>query len=297
MAAAVARCSRDLRYLWASREYGAWIGLTPEEIAGRPIVEILGGAAFDTLRPHFDRALRGERVEYEGEVDVRGLGRRWLHAVYVPTRDAGGVPDGWVGVVTDVTRRHEIEDMLRESDRRKDEFLAMLAHELRNPLAPISNAVGILKACAPPDPSLVRAREIIERKVKQLARLVDGLLDLSRITFGKIELQRQRVSLATIVRDAVDTARPLADERRHALTVDVGGEPIVLYADPARLVQVLENLLTNAIKFTPPGGRIAVVAERAGSGEAVVRVADDGVGVAPEMRERIFEPLVQEDRT
>src|SRR5690606_6265562 len=184
---------------------------------------------------------------------------------------------------------------LSEADRRKDEFLALLAHELRNPLAPISNAVQVLRFAAAEDPALQRATTIVERQVRHLSRLVDDLLDVSRIGHGRIELRREPVALAAIVAGALEASRPLVDERSHRLSVSLPPEPVHVFADPTRLEQVLQNLVNNAARYTPAGGHIAIVAEQV-DGEAVLRVRDDGTGIPPDMLGRIFEPFTQLDR-
>jgi PAS domain S-box-containing protein len=185
---------------------------------------------------------------------------------------------------------------LKESDRRKDEFLAMLAHELRNPLAPIRNSVQILRGR---DLTLSQRRwatEVIDRQVHQMTRLVDDLLDISRITRGKIELRKERVELADVLINAVEASRPLIEKWGHELTVSVADEPIVLYADPARLAQVFQNLLNNAAKYMDQGGHIWVSAERQDD-RAVVRVLDTGIGIPPEMLPRIFDMFTQVDHS
>jgi PAS domain S-box-containing protein len=185
---------------------------------------------------------------------------------------------------------------LKESDRRKDEFLAMLAHELRNPLAPIRNAVQLLHLKGPPNPDLQWARDVIDRQVQQMARLVDDLLDVSRITRGKIELRRERVELVAAVNSALETSRPLIKTRGHELTVTLPPEPIHLYADPTRLAQVLSNLLNNAAKYTDEGGRIWLTVERQND-QVLVRVKDTGIGIPTEMLAHIFEIFSQVDRS
>jgi len=199
-------------------------------------------------------------------------------------------------------RRRSLEEALRqradglaEADRRKDEFLAMLAHELRNPLAPIRSAVHAL-GHRDDDPAVTRARDVVERQVRHMTRLVDDLLDASRMTRGRIALRKEVVDLATCVAHAVETVRPLIDARGHELSLSLPSEAVRLSADPTRLEQVLGNLLHNAAKYTEPGGRITMAVER--DGEAVVlRVLDTGIGIAPEMLPRIFDLFVQADRT
>jgi PAS domain S-box-containing protein len=198
----------------------------------------------------------------------------------------------WFGTNTDVSEIKRMEDALREADRRKDEFLATLAHELRNPLAPIVNSLQILRIPGV-DPAIVqRARETIERQVNHLVRLVDDLLDMSRVVRGKIELRREPVSLQAIIASAVETAQPLIDARGHRLNVALPSEPLSVYGDSVRLVQVLGNLLNNSAKYTEPGGQITLSA-RPEAGQAVVSVQDNGAGIPPNMMGRVFEPFVQ----
>jgi signal transduction histidine kinase len=182
-----------------------------------------------------------------------------------------------------------------EADRRKDEFLAMLAHELRNPLAPIRNALHIMKLAGTDGAVVGQVREMMERQVQHMTRMVDDLLDVSRITRGKIELRKEVVDLASVVGRTVEATRPLFEDRRHELAVDLPPKTLRLEADPTRLEQVLANLLNNAAKYTDQGGHIRLSARQEG-GELVLRVRDTGVGIAPDMLARIFEPFMQADR-
>jgi signal transduction histidine kinase/ActR/RegA family two-component response regulator len=184
---------------------------------------------------------------------------------------------------------------LREADRRKNEFLAILAHELRNPLAPIRNTLQILKLKCPPDPDLQQAQQVIERQVQQMTRMVDDLLDVARITQAKINLAPEAVELGAVVARAVEGCRPLLDDRRHQLNVTLPTEPCWLQADPSRLTQVLTNLLVNAAKYTDEGGRIELSAQREGD-EVAIRVSDNGIGVPAELLPRLFLPFIQEER-
>jgi signal transduction histidine kinase/integral membrane sensor domain MASE1 len=177
----------------------------------------------------------------------------------------------------------------------KDEFLAILGHELRNPLAPLRNAAEILAVRAADDPAIARIQQIIERQVRHMVRLVDDLLDVSRITRGRVELRRERVAMADVVARAAEAARPLMEERGHELSADLPTEPVTVDGDPVRLEQALGNLLQNAARYTEGHGHIAVSLAREG-GEAVIRVTDDGIGIAPEMLERVFELFVQGER-
>jgi signal transduction histidine kinase len=185
-------------------------------------------------------------------------------------------------------------ESLREANTRKSEFLAILAHELRNPLAPICNALQILNDASSDGSAGHPALEMMERHVGQVVRLVDDLLDLSRIGQGKIELRREPLELAALVNHAVEAVRPACDAMGHALTVTLPAQPVTISVDPTRLAQVLGNLLSNACKFTERGGRISISAAREGA-RAVIRVRDSGIGIAPEQRPRIFEMFTQVD--
>ena len=187
---------------------------------------------------------------------------------------------------------HQRAVRLAEADRRKDEFLAMLAHELRNPLAAIRGALEVLRLGGGDSAEAVQMWGIVERQTRQMTRLADDLLDASRISRGAIALRKEEVDLGTLVAHAVETARTLIDERRHELSVALPPEPVRLEADPLRLEQVLVNLLHNAAKYTESGGRIRLIAERTGD-EIALRVRDTGIGIAPEMLPRVFDLFVQ----
>lgn len=187
-----------------------------------------------------------------------------------------------------------LTDALRVADRRKDEFLAMLAHELRNPLSPIVAALEVLRQRGPDDALLQHNLDIAGRQLKQLTRLVDDLLDISRITLGKIELRKEPVLLAGVVEQAVETSRPLMAERRHTFQVSLPPDPLWVEADTVRLVQVIANLLNNAAKYTEPGGTVALTVGRDRS-EALVRVRDTGRGIPVEFLPRLFTPFIQAD--
>jgi len=187
-------------------------------------------------------------------------------------------------------------DALAESDRRKDEFLAMLAHELRNPLGAIANASYVMDQVGTSEPPLQRAVGVIQRQIQHLVRLVDDLLDVSRITRGKIELRLQPLDLRDAVRSAVEMTRPIVEAKEHALRVEIPPDPLPVHADPTRMEQVLGNLVRNAAKYTEPGGRIEVSAWSE-DGEAVVRVRDNGIGISPELLPRIFDLFIQGEQS
>jgi PAS domain S-box-containing protein len=195
----------------------------------------------------------------------------------------------------DLIERIRIEQTLKEADRRKDEFLAMLAHELRNPLAPIRNALKILQTQAAEPHLLEMARDVMDRQTQQLTRLVDDLMDVSRITRGKINLCRDRIELAAVVKRAVETARPLMEEHQHDFIVNLPTEPIFLNGDLIRLAQALANVLNNAAKYTEKGGRVSLSAER-NDNQVVICVRDTGIGIPPEILPHIFDLFTQADR-
>jgi PAS domain S-box-containing protein len=217
---------------------------------------------------------------------------RWILDNGVPYFGADGGFSGYVGSCVDITPRKLAEEELEQAGRRKDEFLAMLGHELRNPLAPIGMAVEIMRKVVPADGSITWARDVIARQLGQLTRLVDDLLDVSRITRGKITLLLTPVELTAVVAQAVETSRPLIDSRRHELTLHTSPDPVWVRGDPVRLSQVLSNLLNNAAKYTPDGGRIELTIQRRGA-QVIATVADDGYGLSADMLERVFDMFSQ----
>ena len=241
----------------------------------------------------------GRRIEHFETERVHRDGRRVPVSLTIsPIKDQSGAVVGASKTARDITahkaaeaERKRLADDLREADRRKNEFLATLAHELRNPLAPLSNMVEVMKRTENPE-TLRQARLTIERQVGQLIRLVDDLLDLNRITHNRLDLRRSEVELATIIHHALEASRPLAEAARHRVHVSLPPTPIRLIADPARLAQVFSNLLNNACKYMAPNGAIWVRAERS-EGEVIVSVKDAGIGIAPEKLDVIFEMFTQ----
>ncbi|MBX3470418.1 MAG: PAS domain-containing protein [Planctomycetes bacterium] len=247
-------------------------------------------------RSALERSARdGADLDIEYRVVRPDGGVHWVLDRAKMVRDDAGLPTYMSGACLEITEQKRAQQALREADRRKDEFLAMLAHELRNPLAPIRTAVQLLRLRGQ-GPELARARDVIERQAEHLARLVDDLLEVSRITSGKIRLKREAVDLGAVVARAVEASRPLLDARRHALTVTAPDRPLRCEGDPIRLAQVLANLLNNAAKYTPEGGQVALVCEVDG-GEAVLTVRDTGPGIPPDMLEKVFELFTQVDRS
>jgi len=189
---------------------------------------------------------------------------RWILDSGIPRKEPGGQFTGYIGSCIDITERQQAEEALREASRRKDEFLAILSHELRNPLAPIRMAIALLNKMGPPQPELQHLRDTIDRQAQQLTRLLDDLLDVSRITSGKIGLVKEPIDLRLAVDSAVESTTPQMDSRKHVLSVTTLPEPIFVDGDMARLAQVFANLLSNAAKYTAPGSPITLVLEKVG---------------------------------
>jgi PAS domain S-box-containing protein len=249
------------------------------------------------------------KYEEEGWRLRKDGSRFWANVLITAVRDKAGKLQGFSKITRDLTERKRAEEntlrlheqqtlsaALKEADRKKDEFLAMLAHELRNPLAPIRNAVELLRATAPPVPEVQWVREIIDRQVRQMTRLVDDLLDASRIAKGKLVVRKERIVLAAVIASAVEASRPMIEKGKHELTVRTPTEPIHLHADPDRLCQVLQNLLNNAAKYTEEGGHIYLTVEADGD-NVLIRVKDTGIGIPAEVMPRIFDLFAQVDRS
>jgi PAS domain S-box-containing protein len=251
-------------------------------------------AVMTTIRSLFDTVVRVDSGERELTV-ASGEKRVWHFFTGPAGRDAQG-RRLLITTAVDVTEQKRIADSLREASLRKDEFVAMLAHELRNPLAPISNAIALMKVAPADGEAFAAARGMLERQTGQLVRLVDDLLDASRLSLGKLVLQRERLEAGALLRDCIQAIRPLADQKGHSLQVALPGEPAWVDGDPLRLAQAVGNLLSNAVKFTPAGGAIALEA-RVEAGMLVATVRDNGIGIAAEQRDGIFELFVQLDRS
>jgi signal transduction histidine kinase/ActR/RegA family two-component response regulator len=213
----------------------------------------------------------------------------------VPEFGADGSAEFVLGVTGDVTQRKHFERTLSEQDQRKDEFLATLAHELRNPLAPLRTGLQVLRLSQNAE-TAARTLQMMERQLGQMTRLIDDLLDVSRISSGKIVLRLERIALNAVLETAVEAARPLIDEAGHALTIELPNEPLWLHADPTRMAQMLANLLTNSAKYTPQGGSIVLSARRQDDG-VVISVADNGLGIPADMMGRVFDMFTQVNQT
>jgi len=268
-------------------------GYTAAEAVGQPITLIVPPDRMDEERGILERLRRGERMEHFETVRRAKGGRDVQVSVTIsPIRDEAGAIIGASKVGRDITDRKRMEQDLRDADRRKDEFLATLAHELRNPLAPIRNALQIMRRPGTDRGQIETARDIMERQLEQMVRLIDDLIDVSRISRGALDLRREPVDLADVVQHAVEASGPLIEGAGQVLTVDLPDDPVPLDADLQRLAQVFSNLLNNASKFTPRGGRIAIEVERM-DGTVAVIVRDTGVGIPPDKIGSIFDLFTQ----
>ena len=270
------------------------------QITGRPIVAHIGQRVADlypsywpNFQAYFAQALAGipvVNVESSSQDQVDGTLRHWLNSYYPVIVDEEIIGIGLV--VVEVTSQKRIEQALKDADRHKDEFLATLAHELRNPLAPIRASVEVFKLRQLDDPDLVLSRDVIDRQVTHMARLLEDLLDVSRISRNTLELRREQVSLHDVFQMALETSQPIIQAHHHQLLINLPSQPVMLHADSVRLAQVFSNLLNNAAKYTEPHGKIEVNCELVGQ-TAVVTVSDNGIGIAQEMQPRIFEIFSQ----
>ncbi|HVW01304.1 MAG TPA: ATP-binding protein, partial [Planctomycetaceae bacterium] len=241
--------------------------------------------------------VRATKAAIRGEVPFSGTnGRKIYDYIFVPVFGPDGEVEAVAGTTRDVTERKGMEEELRDADRRKDDFIALLAHELRNPLAPIRNGLQVLRLADRDPATLADARQMMERQLTHMVRLIDDLLDVSRINRNKMELRRSRVALADVITSAVETAQPQIDYAEHELSLTLPSAPVYLDADLTRLAQVFSNLLTNSAKYTPRGGRIGLSAKRHGA-QVEVSVQDNGIGIPSASLEAIFDMFSQVDRT
>ena len=288
--------------LFSNPRLAALLGTTPAELAGTRLASWIGGgerAQFERLlRDSRDRSVSSDLTLCAGKVDSLPV-RVSLSSLVVKGMRC------CCAVLTDMSlaKHHaalaasaeyvrQVNDRLREADKRKDEFLATLAHELRNPLAPIRAAAHLLKKLDLKDERVLRAREVIERQSAHMTRLIDDLLEMSRITQGKFDLQRRPESLTAIIAGVVQSAQSAMDARQHQFQIEVAADPLLMEADAIRIAQAVGNVIENATKYTPPGGRIALRLTGAGQ-QAVIRVQDNGIGIEPDMAARIFDMFVQ----
>ena len=284
---------------FVNREYSQFLGRSMEEIQQMKWATALHSEDADAYLEAYRQAFEA-RKPFEAQVRLRRADGeyRWMKSAGLPRVASDGRFLGYVGCSLDITDVKQYQEALSEADRRKNEFLAMLAHELRNPLAPIRNALEIMRQTKDNGQVIQSASEMMERQISQMVRLVDDLLDVSRISRGKIELRRGPIELASVVNHAVDACRPLAESKGIELTVSLPPQPVYLDADPIRLAQVVGNLLNNACKFTGNGGRVWLTTELASIADTegvLIRVRDTGIGIAAEQLDRIFDMFMQGD--
>ena len=290
-------CDAEGRNTYVSESFLKLIGMTQEQCSGYGWGEVLHPEDRERTFAAWSECVRAGG-NWDVEHRVHGVDGRW-HSVLargVPVRNDCDDVVAWAGINLEIDRLKQVEEELRELDTRKDEFLATLAHELRNPLAPLRNGLEVMRLAAANPPTVEKARGMMERQLAHMVRLVDDLLDVSRVSRGKIELRREEVELAAMLRSAIETSQPLMADRRHELVVEIPAARVAVDGDMTRLVQVFGNLLNNAAKYTEPGGRIELGVEVLG-GEVEVAIRDNGIGIPFEMQTRVFDVFTQVDRS
>jgi PAS domain S-box-containing protein len=290
-------CDRLGYATWYNDRFYQYTGTTFAEIQGEGWTSIVHPAHVERVTSRVPQCVQEGRV-WEDTFPVRGKdGKyRWFLSRAIPIHDSAGQVVRWLGTNTDVTELRDLEDALKEADRRKDEFLAMLAHELRNPLAPIRNAANVLARREGRDDIERSLLAMIQRQGAQLARLLDDLLDAARITQGHVELRFERVALRSCIDLAVEIAAPMIRERQHKLAVEQTLEPLHVRADKVRVVQCIANVLLNAAKYTNEGGEIRIET-RQKDGRVMIEISDSGIGISAELLPRIFDLFIQGDRS
>ncbi|MFL6606507.1 MAG: response regulator [Steroidobacteraceae bacterium] len=275
---------RECRFTYLNQRALGHFAAIREALLGQVVWDVFPLTRGTVFQQEYERALREQRsVSFE---TVSPLTDRWLEVRAYPTQQ------GLAVYFRDVNDRKLAEEQLREADQRKNEFLAILAHELRNPLAPLRNGLHLLKLRPDADPAVAQTVSMMDRQMTHLVRLVDDLLDVSRITRGKLELRPRKVLLTEVLGHAVESARALIESQRHELTVDIRSQNLLIDGDPDRLAQVFSNLLLNAAKYTETGGHISLSLDHE-KDEAIITVQDDGVGIPPQALEQVFDMFSQ----
>jgi PAS domain S-box-containing protein len=277
--------------LWWSPQMYVLFGVDPArfELTPKSVLTLLHADDAQAFLHERNRAIDQHRpFVFEFRVRRPDGSQPWLHLRGQAAYDEHGKPLRSFGVLMDITERKQIEQMQREAERNKDDFIAILAHELRNPLAPIRNALHVLRQVTTGDATATWCHQVLERQVSQMTRLLDDLLDVSRLSRGQLKLRREPMLLSTAIEHAVEIAKPVIDAGRHALQVSQPPQPLHVDGDLTRLAQVFSNVLINGAKYTPPGGVITLGVQAHGA-EAVVRVADTGIGIAADQMAQIFE--------
>jgi len=299
----ITQLDRQHRFKFVNRTYARHFGFEPQELIGKHFTEVMGEVPYVAIKHHIDAALAGQRVEFEAEIPYASLGPRWVMVIHEPERASNGEIVGLVAVIADITERKRAEqevaaarDSAMAASRAKDDFLATLSHELRTPLNPVlllaTEAAG--NSSLPPE---VRDDfATIAKNVKLEARLIDDLLDLTRIVRGKLALEMRPLDVHESVKDALEMAREEIDQKKIALTLKLEARERVVHGDDVRLKQVFWNVIKNAAKFTPEGGQITIESRTLDeSGLLTVSITDTGIGMMPEELGRIFEPFSQGD--
>jgi len=289
--------SLDHRIVYANEALLTMWGYSWDDTIGKTFLEIGYEPWHAEMHCREIDEVRATKQSIRGEVPFDGThGRRIYDYIFVPVFGADGEVEAVAGTTRDITERRQMEDVLRETDRNKDEFIALLAHELRNPLAPLRNGLQVMRLSEGDADTIAETRGMMERQLDHMVRLVDDLLDIARLSQNKMELRRSRVLLEDVVSSAVESARSAIDTAGHELTVSLPPEPIHLDADLTRLAQVFSNLLTNSAKYTEHGGRISLSVESSDT-EIVVSVQDTGIGIPADSLPRIFDMFSQVDRS
>ena len=281
----------EFRFLSVSRDFLVATGLTREQIAGSLVRDIIPPPSRDLVLKYYREAIRsGQPVRWEEE-SIYPAGRKYGEVAVTPVYDAGGVATHLIGIVHDITDRKRLEEERAEEQRRKDKFLSLLGHELRNPLAAISTAVQALSGGVT-DEQRFSLKEMMDRQLKLMQRLLDDLLDIGRISHGHIQLKKARIDLATFLQDLTAATQSTIAQRGQKMIFRLPSEVVAFEADEVRLEQIATNLLSNASKYTPQGGTIEFSGAREGS-EVVLRCKDNGRGIPHDMQQKIFEPFTR----
>jgi PAS domain S-box-containing protein len=290
-------CDPEGHNIYHSESFLRLVGKTADELRGLGWIDVLHPDEREENARAWKECARAGAM-WSSEQRVRGADGQWhpILARAVPVRGERGEIEAWAGISLDISEIKNVENELRELDQRKNEFLATLAHELRNPLAPLRNGLEVIRLAADNPATVEKARGMMERQLAQMVRLIDDLLDVSRVSRGKIELRREQVELSSVLANALETSHPLMAERGHELVADLSDDRVMVNADVTRLSQVFWNLLNNAAKYTEPGGRIELTV-RASGDEAAVSIKDNGIGIPLDMQSRVFDIFTQVDRS
>ncbi|WP_168710033.1 PAS domain S-box protein [Massilia sp. Mn16-1_5] len=288
----------DGSIFWYNNRWFAYTGTTLEDMKGWGWEKVHHPDFVEAVKAKFRTHIVEQQTPWEDLFPLRSAEGeyRWFLSRAVPIRDQHGQIVRWFGTNTDITIQREAEEALEAANRRKDEFLAMLAHELRNPLAPISTAANLLTVASPDNSTIRKYSEIISRQVRHMTELVDDLLDVSRVTRGLVSIEKSELSIRDVIHGAIEQSTPLIDSRQHRLSVRLAQDDAAVLGDRTRLVQVLTNLLNNAAKYTPLGGHIVLAMEVKASC-AHVSVADDGIGMDAQLLPHVFDLFTQAERT